>query len=83
MKKITQKEMEAIVGRNPTLRGRPKNPVVQEVIKLNIHEILFVPSSEWKLISPISTALANYRLKYNKDWTTIKTKEGWIVERTK
>lgn len=82
MKKITKKEFENL---NLTKGGGLSNPVITEVLKLKIGEILFFSADEWRIKSQPSVIFYQFSMKRGIKLSTrrLMDKSGWVVTRLK
>ncbi len=58
-----------------------KNNVIQEILKLEPGENLFVAKEDWTIKTSLSMQLGQYRARLNKKITTRSAKDGsgWVV----
>ena len=95
MRKISSKEIARF--NDVPRRGRRKSPLIEEASKLEIGEMLFIPSKEWKgfnyaktttpsilLVSAVSQKRKGHISKaMGKKFKVRRYQEGWVIKRIK
>lgn len=84
MKKITQDEAEGFEFVHPGRRGTSStNPVVAEILKLEVGQGIHIFTDEWTLRSSPAVYLGQVTKRNNIKTSTrqLKDKSGWVIMR--